>query len=116
LLDVRVQIDAGPRMAFARPPLLDCVNCPVLESAGPGGLPIRSDDAAEARRVLNAPGAWAALDGVLAGPDLGQRELYVQPRSLWLRARLSAQVSDADIDRWLDEMAALADVLQRLPR
>ena len=115
-LDIHVGAGVGLRMAMgARRPLLDCRDCPRLrvDQTGWTDLHVYAEDAQTAQRLLADPEFGEAARRLLVEGE-GNREVYLQPDGVWLRAhpRASQQrlgLAGADVERWLADLLALAD-------
>jgi len=102
VLDVYVEAEANTRIAFVkRAPRLDCAQCEAI-SVPDEALNIVQIFAEEPERAR----AWLANENtpthvgeLLQEPErFGFRELYLQPGRLWLRAHLSAQVTESTLE------------------
>jgi hypothetical protein len=115
LLDVYVSASVGTKAALGSgKPLLDCHDCPAIDSKPPelGRLYVVAQDEAWMRRLLADPTNVAAASRLLGDQDtLGLRELYFQPTRLWLRAH-PRQATEIQLRQWLDDLLTLAEAVE----
>jgi hypothetical protein len=102
-------------------PLLDCRDCAPLEIAGAelGDVQVYAQQERDARRLLADPVSREVLARLLRDQEgSGFREVYLQPGSVWLRAR-PRQVTEGRFRQWFDDALALAEAGEKalvLPR
>ena len=116
LVDVHVSADLGARAALGEGrPLLDCRDCArvTVEGADWGRFDVYGEDETWVRRLLADPARGALLLGLLGDRQRdGLRELYLQPDQVWLRARPTTPVTGEHVQRWLDDVLALAQAAE----
>ena len=116
LLNMRINLDNDQRAAFGRSrPLLDCSDCPAVEHAFPGGsdLQVFCKDETWARQFLSSMGTADLINNLMDDSNgLGLREIYLQPGTIWLRARPTGRVTTTDIEGWLDDLLNLTGVVE----
>ncbi len=116
MVDVRVSADLGTRAALGETrPLLDCRDCARMTPAGAdwARFAVYGEDETWVRRLLADPVSGALLLDLLGDRQRdGLRELYLQPDTVWLRARPAMAVTGEHVQRWLDDVLALAQAAE----
>ncbi|MEA3336515.1 MAG: hypothetical protein U9R25_11435 [Chloroflexota bacterium] len=117
LLDMAATASIQGRAAIGeRRPLLDCANCPPvpIEGGDMGELQVFSEDPAWIQRFLAEQEHRQEILRLLGDQQgAGFRELYLQPGRIWLRGHPTPQVTASQVTQWLDDLLALAELLER---
>ena len=108
-LNVYVAADIGTRVAIGRQrPLLDCRACPRLET-GLAGLQVYAQDKDKADRLLSDAAVREILTRLLDNREGGGfREVYLQPKQIWLRVH-PRNMGAEEFRQRLDDLLALAE-------
>ncbi len=113
-LDIYVAAESHARIALGmKRPLLDCRQCEAITLKGPewADIHILAADPEQACAWLTQSQVQDVITSLLnSSQQLGSRDVYIQPERIWLRAHLSANVTEKAIQEWLRNLLTLADL------
>ena len=115
-LTVHVFASPGTRMSIGQKrSLLNGTDCTQLNAKelGLGHLQVYARDEESARTLLADPATRAALRRLVDDQEApGSREVYLQPKSVWMRAR-PRRITEGQLRQWLDDLLVLAEASER---